>query len=693
MKKISLFAPGRLCLFGEHSDWAGVNRTMNPDIVPGCAIVTGVEQGIYAIAYRSEKFVNKSNLPEFEGREFECEMDIATLRDIAHEGGFFSYVAGVASYMCEWYHVGGITVEITKMDLPMKSGLSSSAAVCVLVAQAFNVLYDLHLNTLGIMNIAYWGEQRTPSRCGRLDQACAFGVNPVSMVFDGNEIEVDPISVAKPLHYVFADLMAGKDTVKILADLSAAYPFPENELQIKEHEALGPDNKRITDRAKKYLVAGDAYALGKLMIEAQELFDAKIAPNCPDELTSPVLHSVLDDDRVKELTYGAKGVGSQGDGTVQFLAKDEKNQKALIEYLENERGMRAYPLTLGKENTVVGVAYEEIVDTDNVTDDISDSFGHGGATNELNPIESEIAAETAKAARFIRKAIIPVAGFGTRLYPQTRGVKKEFCPVVDKDGLLKPGILVLLEELDCIGIEEICMILNRDEQSYYEEFFFKPLPDKHLSKLKPSMIEYEKTIQKIASKLTFAYQEEQRGFGHAVYQAKDFAAGEPVLLMLGDTIYDSNTDVECTKQLMNAFSQTGRPTVALQSVEIADVATFGIFAGEWTDSDKNLMKFNRISEKPTPDYAKQNLAMCTKEGMECCYAAFGSYILNEEVFDRLSDAIVQNIVNTKGEIELTDALSFVSEKYGMYGVVIDGVSYDLGNPEAYRYAVSRYGLD
>lgn len=82
---------------------------------------------------------------------------------------------GVASYINEHYRVEGIKVVITKMDLSIKSGLSSSAAICVLITRAFNKLYNLHLNTLGEMNIAYMGELRTPSRCGRLDQACAFG--------------------------------------------------------------------------------------------------------------------------------------------------------------------------------------------------------------------------------------------------------------------------------------------------------------------------------------------------------------------------------------------------------------------------------------------------------------------------------------------------------------------------------------
>ena len=643
-RSIDLFVPGRLCLFGEHSDWAGTNKAMNADIVPGCAIVTGVEQGIYGSASRNEKFVVKSSLPEYNNEIFECEMDMMKLREAAKEGGFFSYVAGVASYMCEWYHVGGISLEITRMDLPMKSGLSSSAAICVMVARAFNLLYDLHLNTLGIMNIAYWGELRTPSRCGRLDQACAFGVNPVSMVFDGNEINVDRIMVKKPLHYVFADLMAGKNTVKILADLNKAYPFPQNEKERVLHEALGPDNEEITKRAREYISTGKVEELGSLMTEAQALFDKKIAPMCPDELKSPVLHATLNDPEIKALTYGGKGVGSQGDGTVQFLAKDEETQKELMDYLENVKHMRAFSLTL-------------------------------------------------KPNKAVRKAIIPVAGFGTRLYPETRGVKKEFCPVVDKDGLLKPGILILLEELERIEIEKICLILNREEKVYYEDFFFKPLPDNHYSKLNDTMREYEKKIERISKKLTFVYQDEQRGFGHAVYQAKEFADGDPVLLLLGDTIYSSNSSIPCTQQLIDAYEQYGLTVVGVQNVPLETVGNYGIFTGVWEDKEESVLKLTQIEEKPTIVKAREYLKVPGRKNPENYFGAFGAYIITKSIFERLEEAIDKNIVNAKGEIELTDALSYVSEKEGMYAYVIDGKSYDLGNPEAYRKAVSEFGIN
>ena len=188
--KISLFVPGRLCLFGEHSDWAGLYRVINADIVSGASIVTGIEQGIYADVESYDLFAMRNISEELRTTwvDFDSIMQVDELKKIAGSDSYFAYSAGVASYVCENYHVGGLKITITKMTLPIKSGLSSSAAICVLVARAFNLIYNLNLNTMGEMSIAFKGEQRTKSRCGRLDQACAFGVTPVLMTFDGEDI-------------------------------------------------------------------------------------------------------------------------------------------------------------------------------------------------------------------------------------------------------------------------------------------------------------------------------------------------------------------------------------------------------------------------------------------------------------------------------------------------------------------------
>jgi len=642
---IKLFVPGRLCLFGEHTDWAGHYRTMNADIVPGAAIVTGIEQGIYAEVEKSTLFEVQSTASSMEGQwhDFACRMDEQELKRIARSGDFYCYCAGVASYMLEWYKVGGVRIKITDMTLPMKSGLSSSAAICVLVARAFNLVYNLNLNTMGEMNIAYVGELRTSSRCGRLDQACAFGVKPNLMTFDGDEIEVQALNVKKELHWVFADLCGEKNTIKILADLNKAYPFASNEKERLEHDALGEKNQEFIQRAVKYMANGEVEALGKLMTETEEVFDRQVAPMCPEELTSPKLKAVLADEYIHQLTYGGKGVGSHGDGSVQFLARDAETQQQLVSYLES-KGMPAYTLT-------------------------------------IHPVH------------MVRKAIIPVAGFGTRLYPATRGLKKDFFPIPCPDGMVRPVILILLEELVQSGIEEICLVLgSEEERRMYADFFERPLSNEHLRKLNAESQEYENRILDIGKRLHYVYQKEKRGFGHAVYQAAEFAHNEPVLLMLGDTLYRTTSNKPCALQLIEAYEKHNRLTVGLYPVPVSTVSHFGIMSGVWEDKDCTKLNVSTLYEKPKASYAEEFLGVRNKNGEKEYCSVFGQYILTPEVFHQL-EADIQKADDDNDhvrEIELTSALDAVRQQTGMLGVRLKGERYDMGNPAALVETIARF---
>ena len=634
-----LFVPGRLCLFGEHSDWAGKYRTMNADIVAGAAIVSGIEQGIYATVERDSHFSVISTAPEITDiwQDFSCRMDSHELKEVAKSGSFFCYCAGVASYMLEWYKVGGVKITITKMTLPIKSGLSSSAAICVLVARAFNLMYNLNLSTMGEMNIAYWGELRTSSRCGRLDQACAFGVHPVLMTFDAEEVEVKNFNIKETLHWVFSDLNGQKDTIKILTDLNKAFPFAEGEREKNVQYALGELNQKTVKEAIRLMEDGQVEELGRLMTQAQADFDKYITPMCPSQLTSPKMHNMLADERVKALTYGGKGVGSHGDGSVQFLAKSKECQNELVEYLKS-KGLHAYGLTIEPKHT-------------------------------------------------IRKAIIPVAGFGTRLYPETRFLKKDFFPIIDKDGQVKPLILILLEECKAAGIEEVCIVLgSREEREQYRQFFETPLPKEHLDKLPKEKIKYERHILDIGKRLTYVYQTEKKGFGDAVYRCVDFAANEPVLLLLGDTIYRSNTNKCCALQFIEAFEKYNKPMMSIHEIPLEKVCYYGVTSGKWIDSKEHVLNMSNITEKPSSAYAEENLGVSslTVKGAKSYYCAFGSYILTKEVFAQLKDNINNNVVNAKGEVELTTALEQVRQQNGLLGVILDGKMFDIGVPNAYR---------
>ena len=642
--KMKLFVPGRLCLFGEHTDWAGHYRTMNADIAPGAAIVTGIEQGIYAEVERSSVFELSSSAPEIEHlwQNFSCRMDETELKRVAKSGSFFCYCAGVASYMLEWYKVGGVHIHITSMTLPMKSGLSSSAAICVLVARAFNLLYNLNLNTLGEMNIAYLGELRTSSRCGRLDQACAFGVKPNLMNFDGDEIEVRPLNVKQHLYWVFADLCAEKDTIRILSDLNKAYPFPNNDAERAEHEALGERNLEIVERAIRYMANGDAESLGRLMTEAEALFDAQVAP-MSQALHAPKLHSVLTDPAIQPLVWGGKGVGSHGDGSVQFLARSEEAQRQLQRYL-NEHGMKAYSLT-------------------------------------LNPVHT------------VRKAIIPVAGFGTRLYPATRTQKKDFFPIPCPDGMVRPVILILLEELVRSGIEEICLVLgSEEERQQYADYFERPLSEEHLHKLNHESQEYENRILDIGKRLHYVYQREKRGFGHAVYQAAHFAGNEPVLLLLGDTIYRSDSNKPCALQMVEEYERCNSLMVSIHPIPLTEVSRYGILHGVWEDKSHTLLNVSTMQEKPKANYAEEFLGVRNGEGEKEYYSVFGQYILTPEVFSQLHEDIMQREIEGDhvSEIELTSALDAVRKRSGMMGVRLKGRMYDMGNPTALVRAIQEF---
>jgi len=343
---IGLSVSGRLCLFGEHSDWAA-----QYGVHPGYCIVLGTDQCIRASAQACGRFLVKTVIPNTFGhpsqrtRQINLPWCTQTLRSAAQDQTeFFRYCAGVAHEFLTQKNVpGAVDIHATDMDLPLKKGVSSSAAICVLVASAFNKVYKLHLSLSELMELAYRGERLTGSQCGRMDQACIYGKTPVLLTFEEPEgTRVEPIHCADKIPMFFVDLGGKKDTVRILRDLQTSYS-KSRELQ----KALGQENEKIIRLAHKALLYGDAKTLGFLMNQAQTVFDRLVAPHSPEELRSPLLHMLLNYEPLLNHTYGGKGVGSQGDGTAQFVARSEGDRDAAIELLTRTfPHMRCFPLTV-----------------------------------------------------------------------------------------------------------------------------------------------------------------------------------------------------------------------------------------------------------------------------------------------------------------------------------------------------------
>lgn len=357
--KVDLFVPGRLCLLGEHSDWAA-----EYGLHSGYCLVVGTDQGLQAEADASGRFFVETQVcdqlgrPSGRTRQMNCSWKTRSLFDAANDRDeFFRFCAGVAHEFIGHPGVtGGLNLRITKMDLPLGKGVSSSAAVCVLVAKAFNVLYQLGLFPDELMDIAYRGERLTGSQCGRMDQVCVYGKTPVLLAFNGaSDVRVAPIFPRQDIYMFFVDLGGRKETRQILADLHSAYP-KNRELQ----RALGSENEAITRSAYRSLEAGDAEELGRLMAHAQKTFDELVAPNSPEQLASPLLHQLLFFDAIQPHVWGGKGVGSQGDGTVQFVARSKVDrERAMATIAQSFPEMQCFPLTI-----VGGITQDEQNDSE-----------------------------------------------------------------------------------------------------------------------------------------------------------------------------------------------------------------------------------------------------------------------------------------------------------------------------------------
>lgn len=638
---MKLFVPGRVCLFGEHSDWAGGYRRINAAIEKGYTLITGTDQGIYAeVEPHPSALILTATTPD--GQRLgphEIPMDPQALLAEAQAGGFWSYIAGVAYQILTNYHVRGLVIDNYRTDLPMKKGLSSSAAICVLTARAFNRVYDLKLTVRGEMELAYQGEITTPSRCGRMDQGCAFGNRPVLMTFDGDRLEVTELRVPCDMYLVLVDLQAQKDTLEILAQLNRCFPFARNEIEAGVQELLGPINKRIVHQAVEALQAGDAERLGALMTEAQAFFDRYAIPACPEQLTAPVLHRVLNYEPLKPHIWGGKGVGSQGDGTAQFIARSEADQQAVIEIIERDLGMPCLKLTL-------------------------------------------------RAGQQVRKAVIPAAGFGTRLFPASKATKKELFPVIDRDGIAKPAILLIVEEALRAGMEEVIIVVQEHDLEAFQSFFNVQVTIENYNKLPRHFQEYAQRILEMGRHVSFVIQRTQEGFGHAVYCAREKVGNEPFLLMLGDHLYRSTVERSCAEQLLDAYNKYGLSVLGLRRTPEDQIANFGTATGTWIEEGR-LLNITEFAEKPTADYARHNLRVPGLPEGEYL-TVFGQYIIKPQIFDYLEEHIRHN-VRERGEFQLTSALDRLRREDGFLGLIIEGQRYDIGLPEHYLETLKTFG--
>lgn len=269
----------------------------------------------------------------------------------------------------------------------------------------------------------------------------------------------------------------------------------------------------------------------------------------------------------------------------------------------------------------------------------------------------------------IKKAIIPVAGFGTRFLPATKAQPKEMLPVVDK-----PVVQYLVEEAVASGIEEIIFVTGRGKRAIEDHFDVSyELEDTLVEKNRHDLLE---VVQKISTLAKFSYvrQPVPLGDGHAILQAAHLVDDdESVLIIFGDCIYDSV--VPAARQLMEAYEEYRAPIIGLSEVALEDVSKFGVIDGEKVG--ERDWKITHIVEKPKPEEAPSRAV------------AVGKYIITNEVFEVLA----KMEAGKSGEIRLADAFDIMLEKgMPLYGRMLEGEWLDTGDKFNFLKTTIHLGL-
>lgn len=268
--------------------------------------------------------------------------------------------------------------------------------------------------------------------------------------------------------------------------------------------------------------------------------------------------------------------------------------------------------------------------------------------------------------KHIKKAVIPVAGFGTRFLPATKSMPKEMLPIIDK-----PVIHYAVEEAVKSGITEIIFITGRGKRALEDYFDHSYELEHQLEKAgKTELLKQIKDISDMAD-IVYIRQKKALGLGHAVLRAKDLVGDEPFAVLLPDVLINGGTP--CTGQLAEAYEETGKSVIGVKEVPWDKVSSYGIVSPMGI---KKLFELDDVVEKPSKDEAPSNLSIT------------GRYVFTPKIFEHIE----KTEPGKGGEIQLTDAIEALIKDEGAFALRYDGEDYDTGDKLGFLKATVSYAL-
>ncbi|MEM7006413.1 MAG: UTP--glucose-1-phosphate uridylyltransferase GalU [Pseudomonadota bacterium] len=269
----------------------------------------------------------------------------------------------------------------------------------------------------------------------------------------------------------------------------------------------------------------------------------------------------------------------------------------------------------------------------------------------------------------IRKAVLPVAGFGTRVLPATKSIPKEMLPVVDR-----PAIQYVVDEALEAGIDHIVFVTGRNKGSI-EDYFDRAyeLEVTLDQKRKEHALEQVERTRLPAGSASFVRQQSPLGLGHAIWCAKDIIGDEPFAVLLPDVIVKAEPG--CLAQMVTAYNQAGGNILAVDAVPESEVSKYGVISPK--SRHGRVIEMEGMVEKPSAQEAPSNLKIT------------GRYILQPDIFPLLED----QAAGAGGEIQLTDAMARLMQKQSFHAFEYEGQDYDCGSIIGYFEAVLGHAVD
>ncbi len=279
-----------------------------------------------------------------------------------------------------------------------------------------------------------------------------------------------------------------------------------------------------------------------------------------------------------------------------------------------------------------------------------------------------------------RKALVPVAGLGTRFFPASHAMRKELFPVVGPDHSVRPLLHWQLRDLVRAGFDVIGLVVCPGAERTIRTYFEGPR-GAFLDAIRtgPANEDELAEMRQILAALHFIEQPEPEGFGHAVYQARSFASGEPVLLCTGDHLFRGS----CHREVVEAYAKGGgRSVSAVTPVHASRLYGYGTIGGERWESDSRMIEVAAILEKPSVESARARLHV---SGLppDTWLGWFGLHALAPSIFDILEE-LIRDGIRDNGEIQLTRAKQIQRERFGYLACEITASQrFDFGLPETF----------